>query len=113
MRAVKVLMDMVVQMYKVIELTLKDRVSIDIGATVELEVNENVEVPCVDAFFCGHYATLHIRKCHAKQGLTQLITTPFPEGFNDKPLVLVENRGVAPIELRNGENVASVWVYTY
>lgn len=58
-------------MYKVIELTLKDRVSIDIGATVELEVNEEVKVPLNHVVqtevFGINYATLHICKCHAKQ----------------------------------------------
>ena len=104
-------------MYKIEKLTVKNRCEIPVGSVVEVEVNEEVliETP----YFHPHkyfdrgtnYATVHIRKTFAKQGLLQLVTTPLPEG-TWKPLIVVQNNGVSPIELRAGDEIASVWIYT-
>lgn len=99
-------------MYKNIPLTLKNRVEIPVGAVVEVEVNEVVSVPYNNYDFCGNYATFHIRKSIAKKGVLQCVTTPFPEGYKDVPTVVVQNNHVAPIELLQGDEIGSVWVFT-
>ena len=103
-------------MYKIEKLTVKNRCEIPVGSVVEVEVNEEVliETPFLHPrnFDKGsNYATLHIRKTLAKQGLLQLVTTPLPEGVW-KPLIVVQNNGVSPIELRAGDEIASVWIFT-
>ena len=104
-------------MYKIEKLTVKNRCEIPVGGVVEVEVNEEVliETPYFHPleFDRGtNYATVHIRKTFAKQGLLQLVTTPLPEGIW-KPLIVVQNNGVSPIELRKDEEIASVWVYQF
>lgn len=104
-------------MYKTIPLTLKERVEIPVGAVVELEVNEEVCVPPSDQNHMfltqtQNYATIHIRKSIAKKGVLQCITTPLPESYRGFPTVVVQNNHVAPIELLQDEEVASVWVFT-
>lgn len=112
-------------MYKIIPLTLKERVEIPVGAVVELEVNEKVEVPSSgisidwdsgevfsNTIGSNNYATIHIRKSIAKKGVLQCITTPLPESYRGFPTVVVQNNHVAPIELLQNEEVASVWVFT-
>jgi deoxycytidine triphosphate deaminase len=104
-------------MYKIIPLTLKKRVEISVGAVVSLEVNEKVEVPHDNLVEIWNnkgynYATLHIRKSIAQKGVLQCVSTPFPEGYSDYPTIVVKNNHVAPIELLEGEEVASVWIFT-
>lgn len=103
-------------MYKIEKLTVKNRCEIPVGAVVEVEVNEEVSIETSfyhPQEFCrgSNYATIHIRKTFAKQGLLQLVTTPLPEGFW-KPLIVVQNNGVSPIELRAGDEIASVWIFS-
>ena len=102
-------------MYKIEKLTVKNRCEIPVNSVVEVEVNEEVYVPISTSFvedeYKLSYATIHVRKTFAKQGLLQLVTTPFPEGFW-KPLIVVQNNGVSPIELRAGDEIASVWLFT-
>ncbi len=104
-------------MYKVEKLTVKNRCEIPVGGVVEIEVAEEVlietsyfRIPELDRGV--NYATVHIRKTFAKQGLLQLVTTPLPEG-TWKPLIVVQNNGVSPIELRKDEEIASVWIYQF
>ena len=103
-------------MYKIIPLTLKKRVEIPVGAVVSLEVNEKVEVPSSGNYKADvtgyNYATFHIRKSIAQKGVLQMISTPFPEGYSDYPTIVVQNNHVAPIEMLEGEEVGSVWVFT-
>ncbi len=102
-------------MYKIEKLTVKNRCEIPVCGVVEIEVNEEVYVPISMSFaedeYQLSYATIHIRKTFAKQGLLQLVTTPLPEG-TWKPLIVVQNNGVSPIELRKDEEIASVWIFT-
>ena len=103
-------------MYKIEKLTVKNRCEIPVGSVVEVEVNEEVSIDTpffhLQEFDKGsNYATLHIRKTLAKQGLLQLLTTPLPEGVW-KPLIVVQNNGVSPIELRKDEEIASVWIFS-
>ena len=108
-------------MYKIEKLTVKNRCEIPVGSVVEVEVAEEVDIPYSeistvdsDDLFLkeySNYATIHIRKTFAKQGLLQLVTTPLPEGVW-KPLIVVQNNGVSPIELRAGDEIASVWIFT-
>lgn len=92
-------------MYKIEKLTVKNRCEIPVGAVVEVEVAEDIVLQG------DSYATIHIRKTFAKQGLLQLVTTPLPEGVL-KPVIVVQNNGVSPIELRKDEEIASVWIFT-
>lgn len=103
-------------MYKIEKLTVKNRCEIPVDSVVEVEVNEEVSIETsyfhTPEFDGGvNYATVHIRKKFAKQGLLQLVTTPLPEGVW-KPLIVVQNNGVSPIELRKDEEIASVWIFT-
>ena len=101
-------------MYTRYKLTLAKRVTIPVGAVVELEVNEEVFVkksPLGEQQ--RNYGTFHIRKQHAKKGLFQAVTTPFPEGFKSKPTIVVENRHVADIELLAGEEIGEFWLFEY
>ena len=104
-------------MYKIEKLTVKNRCEIPVDAVVEIEVNEDVliEPPYFHPYTYldtgTNYATIHIRKKFAKQGLLQLVTTPLPEGVW-KPLIVVQNNGVSPIELLKDEEIASVWIFT-
>ena len=103
-------------MYKIEKLTVKNRCEIPVGSVVEIEVCEDILIKppymCPFKFNEGfNYATIHIRKTFTKQGLLQLVTTPLPEG-NWKPLIVVQNNGVSPIELLKDEEIASVWIFT-
>lgn len=99
-------------MYTRYKLTLANRVTIPVGAVVELEVNEVVEVPKSplgeQQRNCGMF---YIRKQFAMKGLFQAVHTPFPEGFSGVPVIVVENRHVADIELLSGEEVGEFWLF--
>ena len=99
-------------MYVRYKLTLKNRVTIPVGAIVELEVNERVSIKKSPlGYQQRNYGTFHIRKQHAKKGLFQAVTTPFPEGFSGKPTIVVENRHVADIELLANEEIGEFWMF--
>ena len=101
-------------MYTRYKLRLAKRVNILVGAVVELEVNEVVKVPKSPlGEQQRNYGTFHIRKKHAKRGLFQAVTTPFPEDFEDKPVIVVENRDVAEIDLMVGEEIGEFWLFEY
>lgn len=99
-------------MYTRYKLTLANRVTIPVGAVVELEVNEVVEVPKspLGEQQCN-YGMFYIRKQFAMKGLFQAVHTPFPEGFSGVPVIVVENRHVADIELLSGEEVGEFWLF--
>ena len=100
-------------MYKRIKLTLAKRSTIQVGAVVELEVNEVVEIPkSALGTQQRNYGTFHLRKKFAMKGLFQAVSTPFPEGYSGKPAVVVENRYVADIELLAGEEIGELWVFS-
>ena len=104
-------------MYKIEKLTMAERVSIPVGAVVQLNVNEEINVyhdPMLPRYLdSGYsYATIHIRKKYASKGLLLAVTTPLHEGFNGVPVVVVQNNDVAPIELLKGDEIGSVWIFT-
>ena len=99
-------------MYKIEKLTMTERVSIPVGAVVQLNVNENLSVEASESLIHTNYATIHIRKKYASKGLLLAVSTPLPDGFIGKPIVVVQNNDVAPIELLKDEEIASVWVFT-
>ena len=100
-------------MYTRYKLTLANRVTIPVGAVVELEVVQEVEVPKSPlGEQQRNYGMFYIRKQFAMKGLLQAVHTPFPEGFKNKPVIVVENRHVADIELLSGEEVGEFWLFT-
>ena len=99
-------------MYKIEKLTMAERVSIPVNAVVQLNVNESLSVEASELLIPTNYATIHIRKKYASKGLLLAVSTPLPDGFNGKPVVVVQNNDVAPIELLKDEEIASVWVFT-
>ena len=99
-------------MYTRYKLTLANRVTIPVGAIVELEVVQEVEVPKSPlGEQQRNYGMFYIRKQFAMKGLFQAVHTPFPEGFKNKPVIVVENRHVADIELLSGEEVGEFWLF--
>ena len=99
-------------MYTRYKLTLKNRVTIPVGAVVELKVSESVEVPkSPTGEQQRNYGMFYIRKQFAMKGLFQAVHTPFPEGFSGVPVIVVENRHVADIELLSGEEVGEFWLF--
>lgn len=99
-------------MYKIEKLTMAERVSIPVNAVVQLNVNESLSVEASERLIPTNYATIHIRKKYASKGLLLAVTTPLHESFNGKPVVVVQNNDVAPIELLKGDEVASIWIFT-
>ena len=100
-------------MYTRYKLTLANRVTIPVGAVVELEVVQEVEVPKSPlGEQQRNYGMFYIRKQFAMKGLFQAVHTPFPEGFKNKPVIVVENRHVADIELLANEELGEVWLFT-
>ena len=99
-------------MYKIEKLTMAERVSIPVNAVVQLNVNESLSVEASDGVIPTNYATIHIRKKYASKGLLLLVSTPLPESFNGKPVVVVQNNDVAPIELLKNDEIGSVWIFT-
>ena len=99
-------------MYTRYKLTLANRVTIPVGAVVELEVVQQVEVPKSPlGEQQRNYGMFYIRKQFAMKGLFQAVTTPFPEGFNGVPVIVVENRHVANIELLQSEEIGEFWLF--
>ena len=99
-------------MYTRYKLTLANRVTIPVGAVVELEVVQQVEVPKSPlGLQQRNYGMFYIRKQFAMKGLFQAVTTPFPEGFSGVPVIVVENRHVADIELLANEEVGEFWLF--
>ncbi len=99
-------------MYTRYKLTLANRVTIPVGAVVELEVVQEVEVPKSPlGEQQRNYGMFYIRKQFAMKGLFQAVHTPFPEGFKNKPVIVVENRHVADIELLANEELGEVWLF--
>ena len=99
-------------MYTRYKLTLANRVTIPVGAIVELEVVQEVEVPKSPlGEQQRNYGMFYIRKQFAMKGLFQAVHSPFPEGFKSKPVIVVENRHVADIELLSGEELGEVWLF--
>ena len=100
-------------MYTRYKLTLANRVTIPVGAVAELEVKEIVEVPKSPlGEQQRNYGMFYIRKQFAMKGLFQAVHTPFPEGFSGVPVIVVENRHVAHIELLSGEEIGEFWLFT-
>lgn len=99
-------------MYKIEKLTMAERVSIPVNAVVQLNVNESLSVEASERLIPTNYATIHIRKKYASKGLLLAVSTPLPEGFNDIPVVVVQNNDVAPIELLKDDEIGSVWIFT-
>ena len=100
-------------MYTRFKLTLSKRVTISPNSIVELEVVQEVEVPKSPlGEQQRNYGMFYIRKQFAMKGLFQAVHTPFPEGFKNKPVIVVENRHVADIELLSGEEVGEFWLFT-
>ena len=98
-------------MYTRYKLTLANRVTIPVGAVVGLEVVQQVEVPKSTLGEQRNYGMFYIRKQFAMKGLFQAVHTPFPEGFKNKPIIVVENRHVADIELLQSEEIGEFWLF--
>ena len=99
-------------MYTRYKLTLANRVTIPVGAVVELIVNELVEIPKSPlGLQQRNYGMFYIRKQFAMKGLFQAVHTPFPEGFSGVPVIVVENRHVADIELLQSEEIGEFWLF--
>ena len=99
-------------MYTRYKLTLKNRVTIPVGAVVELKVSESVEVPkSPTGEQQRNYGMFYIRKQFAMKGLFQAVHTPFPEGFSGVPVIVVENRHVADIDLLQSEEIGEFWLF--
>ena len=99
-------------MYTRYKLTLSNRVTIPVGAVVELEVLQQVEVPKSPlGEQQRNYGMFYIRKQFAMKGLFQAVHSPFPEGFNGVPVIVVENRHVADIELLQSEEIGEFWLF--
>ena len=100
-------------MYTRFKLTLSKRVTISPNSIVELEVVQQVEVPKSPLGEQQRsYGMFYIRKQFAMKGLFQAVHSPFPEGFSGVPVIVVENRHVADIELLSGEEVGEFWLFT-
>ena len=100
-------------MYTRFKLTLSKRVTISPNSIVELEVVQEVEVPKSPlGEQQRNYGMFYIRKQFAMKGLFQAVHSPFPEGFSGVPVIVVENRHVADIELLSGEEVGEFWLFT-
>lgn len=108
-------------MYKIKKLHIKNRCTIEPNALVEIEVCESIAVPSSSSFlvtydndktqFNSPYAKFYLRKAFVKSGLLQQVHTPFPTGWKGVPLVVVQNNGVAPIELLTGEEIGELWFF--
>ena len=99
-------------MYTRFKLTLSKRVTISPNSIVELEVVQQVEVPKSPlGEQQRNYGMFYIRKQFAMKGLFQAVHSPFPEGFSGVPVIVVENRHVADIELLQSEEIGEFWLF--
>ena len=98
-------------MYKIEKLTVKNRCEIPVGAVVEIEVNEEVHIHSDLGKQC--YGQFYLRKCLAKKGLQQKVFSQFPANWKGKPLIVVKNDDVAPIELRADDEIGEIWIFTH
>ena len=99
-------------MYNRFKLTLSKRVTISPNSIVELEVVQQVEVPKSPLGEQQRkYGMFYIRKQFAMKGLFQAVHSPFPEGFSGVPVIVVENRHVADIELLANEEIGEFWLF--
>ena len=98
-------------MYKIEKLTVKNRCEIPVGGVVEIEVNEEVYIHSDLGKQC--YGQFYLRKCLAKKGLLQCVHSPFPANWRGKPLIVVKNDDVAPIELRADDEIGCLWIFTH
>ena len=98
-------------MYKIEKLTVKNRCEIPVDAVVEVEVNEEVHIHSDLGKQC--YGQFYLRKCLAKKGLLQCVHSPFPANWKGKPLIVVKNDDVTPIELRDGDEIGEIWIFTH
>ena len=102
--------------YVTMKITSAKRITIPVGAVVEIEVNETVEIQQERSCYTNkkinhYYGKFFLRKMFAKQGLLQAVHTPFPSGYNDKPLVVVKNDSLIPIEILSGEELGEMWEF--
>lgn len=98
-------------MYNIIKLTVKERCTIKSGSVVEVEVNEEIEIPYTKGLYKLLYGQFFLRKSIAKKGVIQMVHSPFPEGYIGKPLVVLKNDDVADIELLAGDELGEVWMF--
>ena len=99
-------------MYTRYKLTCAKRMTISVGAIVEIEVKEEITIPKSESNTTNNYGKFYLRKSLAKRGLDQRVHTPFPDGWKGVPLIVVKNDDVAPIELREGDEIGEVFIYT-
>ena len=97
-------------MYKIEKLTVKNRCEIPVGSIVEIEVNEDIHIHSDLGKQC--YGQFFLRKCLAKKGLLQCVHSPFKNGYKGSVLVVVKNDDIVPIELRAGEELGEVLIFT-
>ena len=97
-------------MYKIEKLTVKNRCEIPVGSVVEIEVAEDIHIHSDLGKQC--YWQFCLRKCLAKKGLLQCVHSPFPANGKGKPLIVVKNDDVSPIELRAGDEIGCLWIFT-
>lgn len=87
------------------KVTSKCRVTIPVGAVVELEV-------CEEFGFTGAvYGKFYLRKKHVVSGLLQMIHTPFKSGWYGTPRIVVKNESLIPFELMVGEEIGEMWTF--
>lgn len=92
-------------MYKIEKLTMAERVSIPVGAVVEITVNERLSVPenCYGMFF--------LRKSFARIGVIQVVNSPFPSNWIGKPCVVLKNDSVFDVEILKDEEIGEVYCF--
>ena len=92
-------------MYTRYKLTLANRVTIPVGAVVELEVKEQLSIPnnCYGMFF--------LRKYFAKLGVIQVVHSPFPSNWEGKPCVVVKNDSISDVEMFKGDDIGEVYCF--
>lgn len=98
--------------YCIKKLTLKERYTIQSGAVVTLEVNELVEIPIIKGLNMMSYGQFFLRKKFCKDGVIQVCFTPFPQGFNDKPLIVIKNDTANDLELLKDWEIGEVWIWS-